>query len=149
MAASAGCLGSRTTCCCAGIWRARNRTNWAMPSAPAAPLTRTNSATEDLWASLRSAHPTTPPDAVGWAEHGETHLAPAMTNTLLTLHDPAAAVRYSAEGLWRKETLYALACRHAAQRPDEFALRDGTRRLTWRELHMAVDAVAADLHAAG
>ncbi|HEX3536373.1 MAG TPA: class I adenylate-forming enzyme family protein [Stellaceae bacterium] len=72
-----------------------------------------------------------------------------MTNTLLTLHDPSAAARYYAEGLWRKETLYALACRHAAERPHDFALRDGTRRLTWRELREAVDAVAADLHAAG
>ena len=72
-----------------------------------------------------------------------------MTNTLLTLHDPAAAARYYADGLWRKETLYALACRHAAERPDDFALRDARRRLTWRELCQAADAVAADLHRAG
>ena len=37
-----------------------------------------------------------------------------MTNTLLTLHDPAAARRYYAEGLWRDDTLYALLRRHAA-----------------------------------
>ena len=72
-----------------------------------------------------------------------------MTNTLLTLHDPTAAARYYAEGLWRKETLYALACRHATERAEAFALRDGHQRLTWRELRDAVDAVAADLHAAG
>ena len=31
-----------------------------------------------------------------------------MTNTLLTLHDPEAARRYYAEGLWRADTLYTL-----------------------------------------
>src|SRR6266851_1756998 len=72
-----------------------------------------------------------------------------MTNTLLTLHDPEAAARYYAEGLWRKDTLYTLLGEHAARRPQDFALRDGTRRLSWAELLQLVDAVAADLDAAG
>ena len=72
-----------------------------------------------------------------------------MTNTLLTLHDPAAARTYYARGLWREETLYALLQRHAARRPAAFALHDGRRRLAWRELLHAVDAVAGDLDAAG
>src|SRR3984893_7171079 len=72
-----------------------------------------------------------------------------MTNTLLTLHDPEMAARYYAEGLWRKDTLYTLLCDHAARRPDDFALRDGARRLNWGELLRLVDAVAADLDAAG
>ncbi|HEV2336697.1 MAG TPA: class I adenylate-forming enzyme family protein [Stellaceae bacterium] len=72
-----------------------------------------------------------------------------MTNTLLALHDPAAARRYYAAGLWRDETLYTLLAKHAAERPDDFALRDGTRRLTWRTLLALVDAVGADLDAAG
>ncbi|MBV9827921.1 MAG: acyl--CoA ligase [Alphaproteobacteria bacterium] len=72
-----------------------------------------------------------------------------MTNTLLTLHDPAAARRYYAEDVWRDETLYTLMAQHAERRPDAFALRDGARRLTWRELAAMVDAVAADLHAGG
>ena len=72
-----------------------------------------------------------------------------MTNTLLTLHDPEAARRYYAAGLWRADTLYTLLAKHAAERPDDFALRDGTRRLTWRALLAIVDAVAADLDAAG
>ena len=72
-----------------------------------------------------------------------------MTNTLLTLHDPAAARRYYAEGLWRDDTLYTLLARHAGERPDAPALRDADRRLSWHELLSAVDAVAADLHAAG
>ena len=45
-----------------------------------------------------------------------------MTNTLLTLHDPALARRYYAEGLWRKDTLYTLLCDHAARRPEAFAV---------------------------
>src|SRR5438093_8487896 len=72
-----------------------------------------------------------------------------MTNTLLTLHDPAAARRYYADGLWRADSLYTLLQQHAARRPDDFALRDGTTRLTWRALLAVVDAVAADLDDAG
>ena len=72
-----------------------------------------------------------------------------MTNTLLTLHDPAAARRYYAEGLWREDTFYTLLAKHAGERPDAPALRDATRRLTWAELLRAVDAVAADLDTAG
>src|SRR5580704_13297717 len=72
-----------------------------------------------------------------------------MTNTLLTRHDPEMAARYYAEGLWRKDTLYTLLCDHAARRPDDFALRDGARRLNWGELLRLVDALAADLDAAG
>jgi len=72
-----------------------------------------------------------------------------MTNTLLTLHDPDAARRYYAEGTWRGDTLYTLLQQHAARRPEAFALRDGTRRLTWGALIAWVDAVAGDLAAAG
>src|SRR5207248_10191293 len=72
-----------------------------------------------------------------------------MTNTLLTLHDPAAARRYYADGLWRADTLYTLLAEHAARRPEAFALRDAARRLCWAELQAMVDAVAADLDEAG
>jgi len=72
-----------------------------------------------------------------------------MTNTLLTLHDPAAARRYYGEGLWRADTLYTLLQKHAAERPGDFALRGGTTRLTWRALLAMVDALAADLDDAG
>jgi acyl-CoA synthetase (AMP-forming)/AMP-acid ligase II len=72
-----------------------------------------------------------------------------MTNTLLTLHDPAAARAYYRRRLWRADTLYTLLCDHAARRPAAFALRDGRRRLNWGELLAAVDAVAGDLAAAG
>src|SRR5947209_14937354 len=86
---------------------------------------------------------------VGWVEQRETYRPRSMTNTLLTLHDPEAAARYYAEGLWRQDTLYTLLVEHAARRPDDFALRDGARRLSWAELHAMADAVAADLDAAG
>jgi acyl-CoA synthetase (AMP-forming)/AMP-acid ligase II len=72
-----------------------------------------------------------------------------MTNTLLTLHDPAAARRYYDDGLWREETFYTLVQRHTRERPEAYALRDASRRLTWNELLTAADAVAADLDAAG
>jgi acyl-CoA synthetase len=72
-----------------------------------------------------------------------------MTNTLLTLHDPEMARRYYAQGLWRRDTLYSLLCEHAERRPTAFALRDGARRLTWRELRDMVDRVAGELHRAG
>src|SRR5439155_19706882 len=72
-----------------------------------------------------------------------------MTNTLLTLHDPEAGAGYYAEGLWRQDTLYTLLCDSAARRPQDFALRDGARRLSWAQLKAMVDAAAADLEAAG
>jgi acyl-CoA synthetase len=73
----------------------------------------------------------------------------SMTNTILTLHDPEAARRYYAEGLWRQDTLYTLLMEHAARRPEAFALRDGAQRLSWTALRKLVDAIAADLDAAG
>src|SRR5262245_23076043 len=45
--------------------------------------------------------------------------------------------------------MYALAHRHAEARPGAWALRDGKRRLTWKELVQWTDALAADLHSAG
>src|SRR5579863_3642144 len=85
-----------------------------------------------------------------WSVGAETgYETSRMTNTLLTLHDPAAARRYYAAGLWRADTLYTLLARHAAERPEAHALRDGTRRLTWSALLTLVDAVAADLDGAG
>ena len=72
-----------------------------------------------------------------------------MPSTLLTLHDPALARDYYAGGQWRGETLYGLAARHAAERPEAFALRDGVHRLTWPQAVAWADAVAADLAAAG
>jgi acyl-CoA synthetase len=72
-----------------------------------------------------------------------------MQPTLLTLLDPAMARGYYASSQWREETMYSLAAAHAAARPDAFALRDSRVRLTWSQLARWVDAVAADLLAAG
>src|SRR2546430_1219415 len=63
----------------------------------------------------------------------------------LTLHHPAAARRYYAEGLWGADTFYSLLARNADAQPDAPALRDGKRRLTWSETLAWVDGVAADL----
>ena len=68
---------------------------------------------------------------------------------LLTLLNPREAQGYYAAGVWRADTLYSLLAHHAAERPDAFALRDGRRRLTWRELRGWVDTVAEGLHRAG
>ena len=70
-------------------------------------------------------------------------------NRLLTLHDPATARAYYESGVWRPDTFYTLMARHAASRPNDWAARDGARRLTWAELKRWVDATADDLHEAG
>ena len=67
----------------------------------------------------------------------------------LTLHHPARAQRYYGDGLWRSETFYALLAKHAAVRPEAFALRDSRRRLTFAEAKAWVDGVAADFRHQG
>jgi acyl-CoA synthetase len=69
--------------------------------------------------------------------------------TILTLHDPQTARAYYEAGYWRGDTMYALASRHAAGRPGAYALRDGSARITWSELVLRTDALAADLDRAG
>jgi acyl-CoA synthetase len=61
----------------------------------------------------------------------------------LTLHHPAEARRYYADGRWRPETFYGLLARQAADRPTATALIDGRRRLRWAELLDWVDGVGA------
>lgn len=72
-----------------------------------------------------------------------------MQPTILTLHDPEAARRHYVTNQWQSNTMYGLAVRHADERPNAFALRDGTRRLTWNELVIWADSVADDLIANG
>jgi acyl-CoA synthetase len=72
-----------------------------------------------------------------------------MTSATLTLHNPAIARRYYECDLWQNETLYTMLSRHAAHRPDAFALQDSRHRLTWSELKRWVDGVAADLFCSG
>ena len=68
---------------------------------------------------------------------------------LLTLHDPAKARENYLSGVWQSDTLYSLARRHADERGNAYAVRDSSRRLTWKALVSWADAVAGDLHAAG
>jgi acyl-CoA synthetase len=68
---------------------------------------------------------------------------------LLTLHDPRTAKRYLETGVWRAETFYTLLARHAAERSQTFAARDGARRLTYAELLRWVDAMADTFAEAG
>ena len=70
-------------------------------------------------------------------------------STILTLHDPQTARQYYASGVWQSDTLYTKLVEHSRARPHAHALRDGRCRLSWLELLRWVDALAADLHAAG
>lgn len=68
---------------------------------------------------------------------------------ILTLHNPGLTREYYRSNIWQGDTMYALARRHATERGTSFALRDAHRRLTWASLVAWIDAVAADLDAAG
>ena len=70
-------------------------------------------------------------------------------STILTLHDPQTAREYYANGVWRGDTLYSLLLGHARTRPQAYALRDSTRRITWSQLAQWVDALASEMHGAG
>ena len=69
--------------------------------------------------------------------------------TLATLLTDALVKRYTDAGFWRDDTIYSLAAGHAARAPDSFALRDRHRRLSYRQLVAAADALAADLARCG
>jgi acyl-CoA synthetase (AMP-forming)/AMP-acid ligase II len=53
--------------------------------------------------------------------------------------------RYYAAGFWRDDTIYALVRAHAHKTPESFALRERHRRLSYRALVAAADALADDL----
>jgi non-ribosomal peptide synthetase component E (peptide arylation enzyme) len=52
---------------------------------------------------------------------------------------------YKEQGLWPDVLLIDQLDRHAAQRPDDIAVVDETRRCTWRELKVRSDRIAAGL----
>ncbi|HUF81386.1 MAG TPA: class I adenylate-forming enzyme family protein, partial [Burkholderiales bacterium] len=66
-------------------------------------------------------------------------------NTILTRLSAELIRQYEAEGFWGRDTIYSLARGHAARAPGSFAVRDRFRRLTYRQLIAAADALAADL----
>ena len=67
----------------------------------------------------------------------------------LTLHHPAEARRFYEQGCWQNETLYGLLAEHSSATPQDIALEDGSRRLTWQGLRSWVDGVAVDLRTYG
>src|SRR5688572_12998826 len=102
-----------------------------------APIWRATKASSSPRASPRSASPI------------RRGLEVDFVRPFLTLHHPAAAQRYYAQGLWQGDTFYALLARQATGRPHAPALRDGKRTLTWQQLLDWVDGVAADLRVYG
>jgi acyl-CoA synthetase len=72
-----------------------------------------------------------------------------MTNTLLTLLSAERLRDHYRDGFWTDDTIYALVRGHADRAPGTFAVRDATRRLTYRGLVAAADALADDLSARG
>jgi acyl-CoA synthetase (AMP-forming)/AMP-acid ligase II len=68
-----------------------------------------------------------------------------VTNTVLSLLSAERLDEHYRSGFWRHDTIYSLVAQHAQCSPDRFALRDRTRRLSYRQLLAAVDAFAADL----
>ncbi|MBX9844644.1 MAG: acyl--CoA ligase [Xanthobacteraceae bacterium] len=70
-------------------------------------------------------------------------------NTILTRLSAELIKKYESEGFWRGDTIYSLVRWNAGHKPDSFAVRDRFRRLTYRQLLDAADALAADLAAHG
>jgi acyl-CoA synthetase (AMP-forming)/AMP-acid ligase II len=70
-------------------------------------------------------------------------------NTILTRLSTELIEQYTAAGFWRSDTIYSLVRGHAERAPDSFAVRDRFRRVTYRALADAADALAADLNARG
>src|SRR4051812_33424286 len=66
-------------------------------------------------------------------------------NTILTRLSAELIEKYEAEGFWQGDTIHALVRWHAEHTPQAFAVRDRVRRLTYRELLAAADALAAEL----
>lgn len=60
----------------------------------------------------------------------------------LTLHNPRNTRDYYAKALWREDTFYTLLEKHTTQRPEQFAIRDGYKKLSWASLKARVDALA-------
>ena len=72
-----------------------------------------------------------------------------VVNTILTRLSAELIQKYESEGFWRGDTIHSLVRWHAGHKPDSFAVRDRFRRLTYRQLLDAADALAADLAAHG
>ncbi len=67
----------------------------------------------------------------------------------LTLHDPEQARAWYRDGLWTDDTPWSLLTRHASERPQAVALRDGRSRLTWTQLLERTETLAGVLERRG
>jgi acyl-CoA synthetase len=72
-----------------------------------------------------------------------------MTNGLLTLLSKDRLDKHYRDGFWKADTIYSLAAERAKKSPDQFAVRDRFRRLTYRELVFQADALARALRHRG
>ncbi|MDO8878409.1 MAG: class I adenylate-forming enzyme family protein [Pseudolabrys sp.] len=68
-----------------------------------------------------------------------------MSNTLLTLFSAEGSRKHYESGFWRAQTVYALVQTHAERTPDKVAVRSSQSALTYRQLLLAADTLAADL----
>ena len=68
---------------------------------------------------------------------------------MLTLLSYQTAKTYYAEGFWQEDTFYTLLEKHARAKGDSFALRDGSKHITWKGLLAWVDAISESLAQAG
>ena len=68
---------------------------------------------------------------------------------MLTLLSHQKAKEYYAAGYWQDDTLYSLLVKHAKEKGDSFALRDGLKRITWKNLLQWVDSISEVLHQGG
>jgi len=69
--------------------------------------------------------------------------------TFQTRLTPERIERYTRSGHWGAETFYDILARRASAHPDRVALVDRARRVTYGELKIRVDRVAAHLSALG
>ena len=68
---------------------------------------------------------------------------------MLTLLSYSRAKAYYESGVWQNETFYSLLQQHAANNPQGFALRDGSRQVTWSELLNWVNHISGQLANSG
>jgi acyl-CoA synthetase len=73
----------------------------------------------------------------------------SQPTALLTLLKPSTIAAYTAAGFWGDETIYHLAARQARVMPQDFAVRDRHRRLSYMELVAAAERLAAHLAGRG
>ena len=90
-----------------------------------------------------------PPGSRPWRRRTAHSGADHMNSTILSLLNPEAAAEFHRQGHWGDRTIYRVAEDHARRTPDAPAIRDRFRRLSYRQLVAAADALAADLHGRG